>query len=307
MASFKVFLQRHSLIACLFLMFAFTWPIELANVEVLPLSLPFAVYIFVGWGLILAALLMTGLTLGKGGVVDLLKRYLIWRVQWTWYLGALLLLPALQLLSVPLTALLTGIPADFSQPLVREVAPLDAPLPLLVVPWFVFELLTNGEEMGWRGYVLPRLQAKHSALVASLIVGVIWGVWHLPKFLGTGASGERSFVWFGIAHMALSVLYTWLYNNTRGSLLLVTLFHASGNTAAMFLPVSFAAAGGMMPNPLIALYIVAAIVVTIAAGSANLSRTVEKQIQGVTITNKNQLFVRMLKDASPTSSPTIRR
>jgi membrane protease YdiL (CAAX protease family) len=279
MASFRRFLQRHSLIAGLVLMFALTWPIELANAGVLPLALPFAVYILVGWGIVVAALLMTGLTQGKAAVVSLLKRYLLWRVRWTWYLAALLLLPALQLLSVPLTAWLTGVPADFSRPMLRDIAPLDAPLLLFVVPWFVFELLTNGEEIGWRGYVLPRLQARHSALVASLIVGVIWGVWHLPKFLGTGASGERSFVWFVIAHMALSVLYTWLYNNTAGSLLLVTLLHASGNTAALFLPFSFAAAGGLTSNLLIVLYILAAIVVTVAAGPADLSRTKDRQIQ----------------------------
>jgi membrane protease YdiL (CAAX protease family) len=74
-----------------------------------------------------------------------------------------------------LTSLLTGVLADFSHPLIRDIAPLDAPLLALVIPWFIFEVLTNGEEIGWRGYgyILPRLQAKYSALVASLIVGVI--------------------------------------------------------------------------------------------------------------------------------------
>ncbi len=275
----KNFLKRHSLIVGLALMFLYTWTIDLSNSGVLPFKVPFFVYITLGWGFIFVSLLMTGSTLGKDAVIELLKRFLLWRVNWRWYLAAILLLPALQIASILLTLWLTRVPVDFSHPMIREVVPLDAPLLALVFPWLVFEILTNGEEWGWRGYVLPRLQAKYSALTASLIVGVIWGVWHLPKFLGAGLSGERSFLWFVIAHVALSVFYTWLYNNTRGSLLLVTLFHASGNTAGMFLPVSFAAVGGIMSNLLIVLYIIAAVVVTVAAGPANLSRTEEKQIQ----------------------------
>ena len=150
---------------------------------------------------------------------------------------------------------------------------------ILIALWFVFELLTNGEEMGWRGYILPRLQAKYNALFSSLIVGVLWGIWHIPKFLGSGLSSESSFTWFLLYHAAVSVLFTWLYNNSRGSLLLVTLFHASTNTAAMFLPISFSVAGGIIPNLMIVLYILAAIVVTIVAGWSRLSRTEPVQIQ----------------------------
>jgi membrane protease YdiL (CAAX protease family) len=133
--------------------------------------------------------------------------------------------------------------------------------------------------MGWRGYVLPRLQAKYNAFSSSLIVGVIWGIWHLPKFLGAGVSSEKSLAWFILAHLALAILYTWLYNYTRGSLLLVTLFHASGNTAGMFLPISFAVTGGIVKNIMVVLYIFVAIVVIVAAGPANLSRKEEKQVQ----------------------------
>ena len=114
-------------------------------------------------------------------------------------------------------------------------------------------------------------------MTASLILGVIWSVWHLPKFLGTGTSGGRSFFWFTVFCMAAAVLYTWLYNNSRGSLLLVTLFHATNNTAGMFLPVSLAVTGGI--NLETVLYIIAAIVVTVATGPERLSHTEEKQIE----------------------------
>lgn len=260
-------------------MFLYTWTIDFSNSGILPFKVPFFVALTLGWGFIFVSLFMTWLTLGKGEMTRLFKRFFLWSVGWKWWLVAILLLPALRFAAIPLTAWLTGIPADYSHPMIRDVVPLDAPLPALVVPWIVFEILTNGEEMGWRGYVLPRLQAKYNALVSSLIVGVIWSVWHLPKFFGTGLSGERSFVWFTVAHLALAVLYTWLYNNTRGSLLLVTLFHASGNTFGVFMPTMFAVAGGILSNLEIVFFVIAAFVVTVAAGAKNLSRTEEKQVQ----------------------------
>lgn len=280
MKSLMEFLKRRSLIIGLFLMFLYTWTIDLSNSGVLPFQFPYAVYITLGWGFIFVSLLMTGLTLGKGAAIGLLKRFLTWRVGWKWYLVAGLLLPALQLASVLLTSGMTGRSVDFSTVMAYKIFGRSSNLLLLILPWLLFEAVANGEEMGWRGYVLPRLQTRYSALVSSLIVGVLWGAWHLPKFLGNNADAERSFGWFVVAHMALAVLYTWLYNNTHGSLLLVTLFHASGNTAGMFLPVSFAAAGGITPNIMIVLYVLAATVVVILTGPTHLSRKETKQIQG---------------------------
>lgn len=278
----NLLLKRHSLIIGIFLMFLFTWPIDLANAGVLPFQVPFVVSILLGYGFVLASVLMTGLTLGKDAVIALLKRFLIWRVGWKWYLAALLLRPALNLASLLLTVALGGGTVDFSTVMAYEIFDPSANLFLLVIPWFFYEFFTNGEEIGWRGYVLPRLQAKYGALVSSLIVGLVWGFWHLPKFLGTPTIGydDRSFGWFMVAHLALAVLYTWLYNNTRGSLLLVTIFHASGNTTTgMFLPASFAAAGGIMPNLLIVLYMSAAVVVTVITGSEHLSQRMTRQVQ----------------------------
>lgn len=273
------FLKRHSLVIGIALMFLYTWAIDLANSGVLPFKVPFAVAITLGWGFIFVSLFMTWLTLGKAEMIKLFKRFFLWRVDWQWWIVALLLAPTLQFASVLLTSWLTRVPADYSHPMIRDVVPLDAPLLALVIPWLIFEILTNGEEMGWRGYVLPRLQARHNALVSSLVVGAIWSVWHLPKFFGTGFSGERSFFWFTIFSLAAAVLYTWLYNNTRGSLLLVTLFHATQNSAGMFLPVQFAVPGGIAQNILIILCVVAAVSVTLTAGAARLSRAEEKQIE----------------------------
>ncbi len=279
----KKLLEQHSLVIGIVLMFLYTWTIDLSNSGVLPFKVPFFVVLTLGWGFIFVSVLMTRLTLGRDAMIVFLKRFLLWRVGWQWWMVAILLLPALRFAAIPLTAWLTawltGVPADYSHPMIRDIVPLDWPLLAMLVPWILFEILTNGEEWGWRGYILPRLQAKYSALVASLIVGVIWSVWHLPRFLGTGLSGERSFAWFTAATLALAVLYTWLYNNTRGSLLLVTLFHALGNTSGMFMPAKFAVVGGILSNLEIVFFIIAAIVVTILAGAKHLSRTQEKQIQ----------------------------
>jgi membrane protease YdiL (CAAX protease family) len=263
----------------IFLMFLFTWPIDLANAGILPFKVPFAVYILLGHGFLIATVFMTWITLGREDVVILLKRFLIWRVNWVWYLAALLLLPVIQLAAVYLTAVLNGTAVDYSSVMIYEIFAPSVGLPLLVIPWFLFDVFTNGEEIGWRGYVLPRLQTSHNALVSSLVVGLIWSFWHIPKFLGTGASNGLSFGWFVVAHLALAVLFTWLYNNTRGSLLLVTLFHASDNTAGMFLPAPYASTGGIMDNLLIILYVLAAIIVTAAAGPEHLSRRFSRQVQ----------------------------
>jgi membrane protease YdiL (CAAX protease family) len=273
------FFKRHSLVVGIVLMFLYTWTIDLSNSGVLPFKVPFVVALTVGWGFIFVSLLMTWLTLGRDEMVKLFKRFFLWRVNWKWYLVAILLIPTLRFAAIPLTTWLTGIPADYSHPMIRDVVPLDWPLLSMVIPWILFEIFTNGEEMGWRGYVLPRLQAKYNALVSSLILGVIWSVWHLPKFFGAGSSEGRSFFWFTVFTVSVAVLYTWLYNNTRGSLLLVTLFHASGNTFGAFMPAKFAVAGGILDNLEIVLFVIAAIVVTIFAGVERLSRTEEKQMQ----------------------------
>lgn len=277
MPTLQSFLRRHALPVGLLLMFALTWPIDLAHAGVLPFEVPFALYLFLGWGFIAAALLMTGLTLGRAGVVALLKRYLIWRVGWRWYAAAFLLYPAIFLTAVGLNAAWTGTALDFGATLAGQFFGAGARLPLFILPFFLFEAIANGEEMGWRGYVLPRLQARHSALVAGLILGLFWGLWHLPKYLGSASGGA-----FGLGMVKVfgdAILYTWLYNNTRGSLLLATIFHAAGNTAASFLPMANTVSNRNTGALVIAVVLIwlAAGLATAVAGPAHLSKTAVRQ------------------------------
>ena len=275
----KEFLRRHSMILGLLLMFVLTWPIDLSNAGVLPFRVPFAVYIFLGWGFIFAALIMTGLTLGKEGVINLLRRYLLWRVNGKWYLVAFFLIPALNYLAVLLNAVFTQTPIDYSSALAYDIFGPSANLLLLIVPFFLFDAIANGEEMGWRGYVLPRLQAKHSALIASLILAILWAFWHVPKFVTHW--NTITFFWFIVDEIAKAILMTWMYNNTRGSLLLVTLFHASFNTAGLLLPIAnnLTDTNMNMRAFISLLELIAAVIVVIYAGPDQLSRTEPKQIQ----------------------------
>lgn len=275
----KNFLKRHSLVTGLALMFLFTWPVDLANSGVIPVKFPFGVYIFLGWGFIFASLIMTGLTFGRGGVLTLAKRFLIWRVELKWYLTAFLLLPAIYAAAVLLRAALTQAPIDFSTALAYRIFGSSANLPVYILPFLIFEFLSNGEEMGWRGYVLPRLQAKHSALASSLMLGLLWGFWHIPKYLAPDYSG--SFALNMIKFVAEAILYTWLFNNTRGSLLLTAILHAAGNTAGVFLPMATTLSGSNTDTMIIivTIEVLIAIVVTISAGSQRLSQTEAMLVQ----------------------------
>jgi CAAX protease family protein len=281
MSTISVFLKHYSLSMGILLMFAFTWPIDLAYAGLLPFQVPFLVYLFLGWGFVAASLLMTGLTLGKDAVKSLLKRYLYWRVNWKWFLVALVLEPFLMLLGVYVNARVTGVAPDFRNIMAYQIFGKSAPLWIFIAPFFLIDFICNGEEIGWRGYVLPRLQARHSALISTLIVGVIWGFWHLPKFLSNW--NAVSFAWFMGHTIAAAFLYTWVYNSTRGSLLLVTLLHASSNTAGIFLPMANTVTSQNMGAYIsyVLLEWVAALVIVRATGAANLSRTEDKQIQEV--------------------------
>jgi membrane protease YdiL (CAAX protease family) len=91
-------------------------------------------------------------------------------------------------------------------------------------------LEATGEEIGWRGYALPRLQANLSALTSALIVGVMWALWHLPLFFIAGLPQTLlPFVLFLVWIVSQSVIFTWVYNGTQGSLLFAIVLHAAIN------------------------------------------------------------------------------
>ena len=93
------------------------------------------------------------------------------------------------------------------------------------------------EEFGWRGYALDRFQSKLNSLISSLILGLLWGIWHLPLHFISGTTQEVIPIYQNIIIITISsVLYTWLYNNTNGSILVAMLFHTANNMAGALFP-----------------------------------------------------------------------
>lgn len=196
------------------------------------------------FGPTLAAIILTVKYTGRVGLRELLGRLLLWRVGVQWYIFVLLWPALLSLLTTAVHILSGGSAPDFANPLVMRYYPLPPEakavglLPILV---FVFLQQTfigssMGEEIGWRGYALPRLLKAKNALYASMTLGVIWGIWHLPRFFTQGNPLANVFFgWFLLGIIADAIFFTWIYNNTKGSLLLALLFHTSIAITSLFL------------------------------------------------------------------------
>jgi membrane protease YdiL (CAAX protease family) len=127
----------------------------------------------------------------------------------------------------------------------------DTPLPLLALFLLIYAFTDGiGEELAWRGFALPRLLVRHSALIASLILGVIWALWHLPLLWTEAAAMYQQPLWLPMLDItAKSVLFSWVFVHTRGSVLLAILFHASTN---LFLVSPSQTATGDLSLPLLA-------------------------------------------------------
>jgi membrane protease YdiL (CAAX protease family) len=169
-------------------------------------------------GPFLSAFIMTGITKGRLGIGRLLRQLVLWRMSFNWYLFALIGLPAIMMLSV---IFLPGALASF-----QGLAGL-APIPMLALFVYIFLLRGPlGEEPRWRGFALPRLQRLYGPLVGSLILGPIWAFWHMPIFWIPAWNFPPTIlniVMFAIAATAFTIVMTWIFNNTKGSLFIAVL------------------------------------------------------------------------------------
>ncbi|MFP3975888.1 MAG: type II CAAX prenyl endopeptidase Rce1 family protein [Dehalococcoidia bacterium] len=164
---------------------------------------------------------MAGIKGGKSGIRELFKRLLTWRVGVQWYAFALFSTALVAACAMGLYPLFSGESIEID--LLKQLGSLAGMLPIII-----FLGGPVSEELGWRGFALPKLLSRHSALAASLIVGVMWGLWHLPAFWIAGAGQhDQSVLWFMIGSPAVAILYTWVYNHTKGSLLIAILYHTA--------------------------------------------------------------------------------
>ena len=222
----KNLISRFPLVSFFIMAFLFTW------IAVLPLilnpTLPYTPFQILGAlaGPTISAVIVTATLNGRAGLHDFFKRYIQWRAGIGWWL--FILFGCLIALTI-VASLILG-----SSVLVAFFSNIGAILATYFLTLIVGSILGPlWEEPGWRGFALPRLQQQVGPVSGSLLLGVLWALWHLPGYLGGWMGALNAITLFAlmIAGMAFSLIATWVYNNTNGSILLMILLHASSNAA----------------------------------------------------------------------------
>lgn len=237
-------IKKYALVIFFLLAYLFTWsnwlPQALVSRGIVSMQVPGFLALLAGYGPALAAIIVASLAYGRQGLRELFGRLLRWRVAIQWYLIALFLPLLITVLALILNNLSGGTSPDFSAA-AFPFGPPETPLwqkVLILLLIFTLGFDGLGEELGWRGFALPRLLERYSPLFSSLILGALWAVWHFPYALTTGTFlSDIPLHWFFINLLAVSIIYTWIFINTNGSLLLPLLFHAAGNTTGNLLPI----------------------------------------------------------------------
>jgi membrane protease YdiL (CAAX protease family) len=242
-----------------------------------------------GLGPLLAAITLTFLSNGKIGVITLLKRGTDFKFNKKWWIPLLLLTTSTAFLAYQLINILTPVP---------DIINLPIELDTFIGALLILTIISVAEEFGWRGYALDRLQDKlkksnHTSLIASIILGMIWGIWHLPMFFtpNEGKSHDLlNFPFFLVMTVLLSILFTWFYNNTNMSILSAIVFHTTVNFSGIVVPITNSYAipsslGYLVLNSLILLF---DLFIMKFFGSKNLRREQLKTIERSNISSINQ-------------------
>jgi uncharacterized protein len=281
-------LARHPLVAFFVMAYAFSWLVWAPWVlggdgaGLLPINISQTASGYLNAtailaGPTLAAFIMTATTEGREGVRRLLGRYVLWRVGLRWYMFALI--------GVPLIMLLGTMVYSMELP---NLGALGGPSYLFsYLLSFALVTVLGGpllEEGGWRGFALPRMERLHGPLLASLILGILWALWHLPEFLvpsWTAAMGGGNIVditLFTITAVTFTIVITWVFNNTRASLLLAILVHASIDTFGGTLAAIFPAKAVTSAFPyMIGFGVVALVLIVLTRGRLAYERLAEAQ------------------------------
>lgn len=213
------------------------------------------------WAPALSAILLSCMRGGKAGLQSLFHPTRRWHVGIQWYLFILLYPAAVWFLARAIDTVF-GQPFDFTIPIFTYFPPEQA---YMVVVALVFAFPNAlGEELGWRGFALPRLQVKYNALVSSIMLGLFWAVWHLPMWIGSGIMG-LDLLRSGVTITTYAIIFTWVYNNTGGSLFLAWLFHTAMTITQYFLRIPLTLTDDILRWGV-------AVCVVVMAGSLHLSR-----------------------------------
>lgn len=183
------------------------------------------------WGPLISAIITTAIYKGKVGLSNLYKRTINFQFKKKWLLPTFFLFP-----------IIIGLPILYLSLTNQSIPPTEAVINLISLPiMFVIILLSSGplqEEHGWRGILQEELQRKINPLIASIITGLIWGIWHLPLFFtpNRGIYYNKPIWGLILSTILISVLFAWIYNNTKKSLLLMILFHTTYNLSHYIFP-----------------------------------------------------------------------
>ena len=223
-------IRRRPLIAMYIIMFSIAWsvmiPQALYSQGLLFAPPPVLLEIFIGWSAGIAALIVSAIVAGRSGIREIFGRFLIWRVGLKWYLVGGFLLAGIILGGIGLHVLsggaMPGVPVA-GKPLWE----IGLTFLVLIVMGFLF----NTEEIVWRGVAAPWLQTRYGTLIAILLIAIPEVILHLPLFWIRGNPFYETVgvYWFSAFSLAAVVIYVYVFNMTKGSLIIVTLMHASQN------------------------------------------------------------------------------
>ena len=254
--------------------FAFTWffwSLTVLEARGLVSSLPVPALFLGAFGPMAAAVAITAQESGRAGLRLLFSRVVRWRVTPIWYAVAILGPLALTLGAIALHVVFGGRPPDLSA--------MIGTLPtVLALTLYMLVQVGIGEEIGWRGYALPKLQTGYSALVSSAILGVLWALWHLPLFFNPATSYSNTPFWvFVVFLLPFPIVYTWIFNSTGGSVLMAMILHAVTNASTGSLWRAIPEASTTLSSTNVYLFQaavlwVAAIALVLVYGASNLSR-----------------------------------
>ena len=230
--------KRYPLTAYFFMVFGVEWLLVLLLATITP---PLVALLVGSWLPNLIGVVVTGLAGGRTALRVLFSKVVLWRINIKWYASALFLPVVCSLVAIGLYGQSGGAAPAFT--------PLSQ-LPVILLGAIFTGAL--GEELGWRGTALPLLQSRWNPLLSSLILGVLWGLYHLPSFLLSGLPlQDVPILPFMLSALALTVIITWSFNRTHGTLIIVFLYHFSfnfiGNATGIFAdPVLFRIFAGVV-------------------------------------------------------------
>lgn len=219
--------REGSIVVYFLLTFVVTWVLWViaANLSQSPISQ--GVFLLGVFTPGIVAIALTIKNHGEHGAREILCRVVNIHVGWRWYLFAIGYVPAVKLLAAAMHRVLTGAWPRFG----------ETPIVLMLAVLLVSTWVQAGEEIGWRGYALPRMSKGLGVGPASILLGMIWALWHLPLFFYPGSDMRGQSIGLYLAQVtAISVAMGWLYWRTNGSLFIVMLLHAAANNLKDIVP-----------------------------------------------------------------------